>query len=243
VSIDATDREMGYRKDDIERLNASLAELPELRNFEVTKQEAVRLLESTIRGLQAKGYRLDKIAELVSARGMKITATTLKNYLHRAKPRRRAGGKSPRGSIGTPEVTRKVDAARPCDEAGEEKSAGGGRKQSEDGAVGRRSEEPGALRSTTGDGSGRLPGQSVGAGPSTNTANEARASVERSGTPAITTRKPRGEEGNATAHAPAVDGMEGAASPVKAMPAVATRKRSVDEAKASFTPREDSDEI
>jgi hypothetical protein len=79
VSIDATDREMGYRNDDIERLNASLADLPELSIFEVTKQEAVRLLESTIRGLQAKGYRLDKIAELVSARGVKIT-TTLKNY-------------------------------------------------------------------------------------------------------------------------------------------------------------------
>jgi hypothetical protein len=83
---------MGYRKEDIERLNASLAELPELSNFEVTKLEAVRLLKSTIRGLQAKGYRLDKIAEVVSARGVNITATTLKNYLHRAKPRRRAGG-------------------------------------------------------------------------------------------------------------------------------------------------------
>jgi hypothetical protein len=99
VSIDAIDREMGYRKEDIERLNASLAELPELSNLEVTKQEAARLLESTIRGLQAKGYRLDKIVELVSARGVNITATTLKNYLHRAKPRRRAGGKSPRGSM------------------------------------------------------------------------------------------------------------------------------------------------
>jgi hypothetical protein len=42
VSIDATDREMGCRKDDIEWLNASLAELPELSNFEVSKQEAVR---------------------------------------------------------------------------------------------------------------------------------------------------------------------------------------------------------
>jgi hypothetical protein len=139
---------MGYRKDDIERLNASLAEL---RNFEVTKQEAVRLLVSTIRWLQAKGYRLDKIAELVSARGVKITATTLKNYLHRAKPRRRAGGKSARGSIGTPEVTRKVDDPRPCDEASAKAAAGGGRKQSVDGVVvGRRSEEAGALRSTMG---------------------------------------------------------------------------------------------
>jgi hypothetical protein len=34
-----------------------------------------------------------------------------------------------------------------------------------------------------------------------------------------------------------------AASLVEAMPAVATRKHSVDEAKAGFTPREDSDEI
>jgi hypothetical protein len=239
VSIDATDREMGCRKDDIERLNASLAELPELSNLEMTKQEVVRLLESTIRGLQAKGYPLDKIAGLVSARGVNITATTLKNHLHRAKPRRRAGGKSPRGSIGTPEVTRKVEAPRPCDQAGEKAAAGGGRKLSDDGAVGRRSEERGAPRSTTDDGSGKLLGQSVGAGPSTRTASEAPASVERSGTPAITTRKPRAEGGNASA----MDGVEAAASPVRVMSAVATRKRSVDEAKASFAPREDSDEI
>jgi hypothetical protein len=230
---------MGYRKDDIERLNASLAELPELSDFEVTKQEAVRLLESTIRGLQAKNYRLDKIAELVSARGVNITATTLKNYLHRAKPRRRAGGKSPRGSIGTPEVARKVEAPRPCDKAGVKAAAGGGRKQSDDGAVGRRSEQWGAPRSRTDDGSGKLLVQSVGAGPATRTASEAPASVERSGTPAITTTKPRGEGVNASA----VDGVEAAASPVRVMPAVATRKRSVDLAKASLTPREDSDEI
>jgi hypothetical protein len=85
VSVDAKGREMGNLKDDIERLNASLTELPELSNFEVSKQEAVRLRESTIRELQAEAYLLDKIAELVSARGVNITATTLKNYLHRAK--------------------------------------------------------------------------------------------------------------------------------------------------------------
>jgi hypothetical protein len=205
----------------------------------VTKQEAVRLLESTIRGLQAKGYRLDKIAELVSARGVNITATTLKSYLHRAKPRRRAGGKSPRGSSGAPEVTRKVEAPRPCDHAGEKAAAEGSRKQSEDGAVGRRSEEGGAPQSTTGDGSGRLLGEAMGAGPVTRTASEAPASVQRSGTPATTTRKPRAEEVDASA----VGGVEAVASPVTAMPAVAKRKRSVDEAKASFMPREDSDEI
>jgi hypothetical protein len=55
--------------------------------------------------------------------------------------------------------------------------------------------------------------------------------------------KAAGEDVDASVHAFAVDGVEAAASPVKAMPAVATRKRSVDEATASFMPREDSDEI
>jgi hypothetical protein len=132
-----------------------------------------------------------------------------------------------------------VEAPRPCDQAAEKAAAGGGRKQSNDGAVGRRSEDRGAPRSTTDDGSGKLLGQSVGAGPSTHTASEAPASVERSGTPAITTKKPRGEGVNASA----MDGVDAAASPIRVMPAVAARKRSVDQAKASFTPREDSDEI
>jgi hypothetical protein len=107
--------------------------------------------------VQAKGYRLDKIAELVSARGVKITATTLKNYLHRAKPRRRAGGKSPRRSIGTPQVAPKVDAPRPYDEAGEKAAAGGGRKQSVDGAVGRRSKEGGDYGQRRGMAAGGCP--------------------------------------------------------------------------------------
>ena len=55
---------MGYRKDEIERLKASLAEVPQLENVEVGKREAVRLLASTVQGLQGKGYRLDRSPNL-----------------------------------------------------------------------------------------------------------------------------------------------------------------------------------
>jgi hypothetical protein len=77
------DQQMGYRKDDIERLKEALAELPEVANREVSKQQEVPLLAPTIHRLRGKGYKLDRIATRVSEHGVTITAKTLKSYLHR----------------------------------------------------------------------------------------------------------------------------------------------------------------
>jgi hypothetical protein len=101
---------LGHRKNEIERLKDSLADLPALATVEVSKQEAVRLLAPTIHGLQAKGYSLDRIAELVSERGVTIAPTTLKSYLQRVKPRRKAPAKTIRRQMATESEASSGDA-------------------------------------------------------------------------------------------------------------------------------------
>jgi hypothetical protein len=78
---------------DIERLKRTLENVPEHRAEEVTTAQAVRLLSSQIHAMQAKGYGLPAIAELLGDNGLAVTATTLKTYLSEA---RTAGGRKNR---------------------------------------------------------------------------------------------------------------------------------------------------
>ena len=78
---------------DIERLQRTMENVPEQRVEEVTTMQAVRMLSSQIRGMQAKGYGLAAIAELLSDNGVVVTAKTLKTYLSEA---RAAGGRKSR---------------------------------------------------------------------------------------------------------------------------------------------------
>jgi hypothetical protein len=66
---------------DIERLQRTMESVPEQRVEEVTTMQAVRMLSSQIHRMQAKGYGLAAIAELLSDSGFVVTAKTLKNYL------------------------------------------------------------------------------------------------------------------------------------------------------------------
>ena len=70
---------------DIERLQRTMESVPEQRIEEVTTIQAVRMLSSQIRGMQAKGYGLPAIAELMSDNGIVVTAKTLKTYLGEAR--------------------------------------------------------------------------------------------------------------------------------------------------------------
>jgi hypothetical protein len=70
---------------DIERLQRTMESVPEQRVEEVTTIQAVRMLSSQIRGMQAKGYGLPAIAELMSDNGIVVTAKTLKTYLGEAR--------------------------------------------------------------------------------------------------------------------------------------------------------------
>jgi hypothetical protein len=80
---------------DIERLRRTLENVPESRVEEVTTVQAVRMLTSEIHAMQAKGYGLRAIAELLSENSVVVTAATLKNYLSQAKMagRKKSGSK------------------------------------------------------------------------------------------------------------------------------------------------------
>jgi hypothetical protein len=78
---------------DIERLQRTMERVPEQRVEEVTTMQAVRMLSSQIHRMQAKGYGLAAIAELLSDSGFVVTAKTLKTYLGEA---RAAGGRKNR---------------------------------------------------------------------------------------------------------------------------------------------------
>ncbi len=81
---------------DIERLRRTLENVPEHRVEEVTTVQAVRMLTSEIHAMQAKGYGLPAIAELLSENGVVVTAATLKSYLSQAKMagRKKSGTKT-----------------------------------------------------------------------------------------------------------------------------------------------------
>jgi hypothetical protein len=81
------------RVSDIERLQHTMDSLPEHRADEVTTLQAVGMLSSQIHAMQAKGYGLPAIAELLSDNGVVVTARTLKTYLGEA---RAAGGRKTR---------------------------------------------------------------------------------------------------------------------------------------------------
>ena len=93
---------------DIERLRRTLENVPESRVEEVTTVQAVRMLTSEIHAMQAKGYGLRAIAELLSENSVVVTAATLKNYLSQAKMagRKKSGTKTKtrRGADSEPRV-------------------------------------------------------------------------------------------------------------------------------------------
>jgi len=81
---------------DIERLRRTLENVPESRVEEVTTVEAVRMLTSEIYAMQAKGYGLRSIAELLGESSVVVTTATLRNYLSPAKTagRKKSGTKT-----------------------------------------------------------------------------------------------------------------------------------------------------
>ncbi|WP_137808374.1 hypothetical protein [Pseudomonas sp. G(2018)] len=81
----------------IENLQESLKSLPvvEVKKREVSKPEAVQMLAAQVAELQEKGYTIEMIAEIFTARGLEIKPQTLKSYLTRAKGQK---GQKKRGS-------------------------------------------------------------------------------------------------------------------------------------------------
>jgi hypothetical protein len=83
---------MKYTTEQLEAIAAKLRDMPpvEKKKQEHSKQEAVRMISKEIASLQKRGYTLDQISETLRGEGLSIATPTLKSYLQRAKPVKKA---------------------------------------------------------------------------------------------------------------------------------------------------------
>jgi methionine synthase II (cobalamin-independent) len=88
---------MKYTTEQLEAIAAKLRDMPpvEKKKQEHSKQEAVRILVKEITALQKRGYTLDQISETLRGDGLSIATPTLKSYLQRAKPAKKAPAQAP----------------------------------------------------------------------------------------------------------------------------------------------------
>lgn len=88
---------MKYTNEQLEAIAAKLRDMPpvEKKKQEHSKQEAVKVLSKEIAALQKRGYTLEQISETLKGEGLSIGTPTLKSYLQRAKPVRKAPVKAP----------------------------------------------------------------------------------------------------------------------------------------------------
>lgn len=84
----------------VEQISAKLKELPAVENKKrpVSKQEAIKLLARDIKAMQARGYTLEQVSELLKQLGVSLATPTLRSYL-----RRSGGGTSPKKKPTSPE--------------------------------------------------------------------------------------------------------------------------------------------
>jgi hypothetical protein len=81
---------MPFSTDDLEALRRDLAELPPARPKNVSNRDAVGALTSELAAAQRLGYSVEELAELLSGKGLRMTAGTLKGYLQQARKRKRS---------------------------------------------------------------------------------------------------------------------------------------------------------
>ncbi len=88
---------MKYTTEQLEAIAKKLREMPpvEKKKQKHSKQEAVKLLSKEIAALQKRGYTLEQIAETLRGEGLSIATPTLKSYLQRAKPVKKAPAQAP----------------------------------------------------------------------------------------------------------------------------------------------------
>lgn len=83
--------EARYVLSNVEAIGKELEMLPEMDADDrpVTTREAVLLLLEQIRTLRKKGYSLEKVSQVLTERGLRITVHTLRGYLQKASKRKR----------------------------------------------------------------------------------------------------------------------------------------------------------
>ena len=78
---------MNITVEQVEAIAERLRTLPPIENRQriVSKQESIKMLTTEITALQARGYTLQQIAELLTNEKLEIGTPTLKSYLQRSK--------------------------------------------------------------------------------------------------------------------------------------------------------------
>ncbi|AMM18738.1 protein mobC (plasmid) [Burkholderia sp. PAMC 28687] len=91
----------------IEAIATKLRELPaiEKKKPEFSKQEAVKLLSKEIVAMQKRGYTLLQISEALRGEGLNIATPTLKTYLQKARPARKASVAKPNSPAASPKLS------------------------------------------------------------------------------------------------------------------------------------------
>ncbi len=126
----------------VDAIRADLAAVPPKDESarEVTRLEAISLMRGEIVALRERGYTWEEVAEMVSGKGCRVTATTLRTELSRkataSKPKTRhrrssgsgaqdpgGGGKPAGGGIAPPSVKASPPPARPNPEVKKESPA------------------------------------------------------------------------------------------------------------------------
>ncbi|EFW77699.1 hypothetical protein [Pseudomonas savastanoi] len=71
----------------IEILRGKLEEMPQVEDPDrkISKMEAIRMMATSIRDLQSRGYSIEKISGILGESGLEIAPTTLKSYLTKVK--------------------------------------------------------------------------------------------------------------------------------------------------------------
>ena len=87
---------MKYTSEQLEAIAAKLRQMPavEKKKPNHSKQDAVRVLSKEIIALQKRGYTLEQISETLRGEGISVATPTLKSYLQRAKPEKKAPSKA-----------------------------------------------------------------------------------------------------------------------------------------------------
>ena len=93
--------ESGYVKANIESIGKELELLPEIGDEErrVSTKDAVQQLMRPIRGLQRKGYSIERIVKVLGERGLSITAHTLRGYLRTPRKKQQKGDAGPENKV------------------------------------------------------------------------------------------------------------------------------------------------
>jgi len=80
-TISKQSKVVGVKTTAISHAIALLQDLPEKPKEELSLKEAVSQMQTEIRGALAKGYTYSDIATVLTGKGIKISALTLKNYV------------------------------------------------------------------------------------------------------------------------------------------------------------------